>query len=747
MSAIVEPHRRLAAVTEVEPQRLLVEGRSCWRLARAGRVAFLVDAAAYFAAFAAAVERARRSILIVGWDIDSQEPLFHDDRPRELPTRLAAFLDAVVARRRGLHAYVLSWDFAIIYMFEREAFPAIKLDKRTHRRLHFRLDGAHPFGASQHQKIVVVDDAVAFVGGIDLTKNRWDTPEHLAHDPRRVTPDGVHYAPFHDVQVMLDGEAATALGELARERWCRATGQRLRPPQGPPKESPKELKDDPWPLDIKPDLEDVQVAIARTEPAYNGYPQVCEVERLHLDAITAARRWIYIENQYLTSNVIGDALSARLQEAHGPEIVVAVPQRNAGWLEENTMGVLRARLLQRLRAADRFGRLRIYCPVVPDLGDAECVNLHSKVLVIDDALVRVGSSNMSNRSMGFDTECDVAIEAAGEAAGDERIAAGIAHFRNRLLAEHLDVAPEHVAEKLTETGSLIAAVEALRGRPRTLRDLDVAVSDWVDELIPDHAVLDPERTAPPEQLLREFVASDIRRSVRHPVIKWIIISVLLGAVAAAWQWTPLNDWLDVETLARWQANLRATPFAPVLVTGIYVLGGLVMAPVTLLIVATALAFGSLTAFVYALLGSLASGMVTYGLGRWLSRDTVRRLTGHRLERLTQRLTRKGLITMVVLRLLPLAPFTLTNLVAGALRIRFRDFMLGTVLGMTPGILAITIFEGELEDAVRAPGIINLLIVAGLVLLMAIAAALARRWLSKEDKHLQLQAPRSGKAGE
>jgi phosphatidylserine/phosphatidylglycerophosphate/cardiolipin synthase-like enzyme/membrane protein DedA with SNARE-associated domain len=729
VSAFIEPHPPIATVSERQAQRLLIEGRNCWRIARADRVAFLVDAAAYFAAFAATVERAKRSILIIGWDIDSREPLFRDDRPRELPTTLAAFLDAVVRRRRGLHAYVLSWDFAFIYLFEREAFPVIKLGRRTHHRLHFRLDGAHPFGASQHQKIVVVDDAVAFVGGIDLAKNRWDTPEHLAHDPRRVTPDGVHYAPFHDVQVMLDGEAAAALGDLARERWRRATGHRLRPLRKPKGESNRESWGDPWPSDIKPDLDEVEVAIARTEPAHNGYPEVCEVEHLHLDAIAAARHWIYIENQYLTSHVIGEALSARLQELRGLEVVVAVPQKNEGWLEENTMGVLRARLLRRLHGADRYGRLRVYCPIVPDLAESKCVNLHSKVLIIDDTLVRVGSSNMSNRSMGFDTECDVAIEAAGE----ERIAARIADVRHRLLGEHLDVLPERVAAKLKQTGSLIKTIESLRGRPRTLQELDSEVPAWVDELVPDRAILDPERSAPPDKLFKEFIANDIRTSVKHPIVKWSLISALLLGIAAAWQWTPLGDWLDVETLSRWEASLQATPFAPLLVIAVYVLAGLLVAPVTVLIVATALAFEPLTAFAYAMLGCLASAAVTYGLGRWLSRDIIRRLAGGRVERLSQRLAQRGLVTVLTLRLVPLAPFTITNLVAGASRLRFRDFILGTLLGMMPGILAIAVFEERLEDVIREPGALNLAVLLGLAILIVIVAALIRRWLRKEER--------------
>ena len=103
--------------------------------------------------------------------------------------------------------------------------PLYALNWKTHSRVRFYMDDKHPVGASQHQKIVVVDDAVAFSGGLDLRKWRWDTPEHHIDDQRRVDPDGKPYPPFHDVQMVVDGAAAAALGQLARERWQRATGE------------------------------------------------------------------------------------------------------------------------------------------------------------------------------------------------------------------------------------------------------------------------------------------------------------------------------------------------------------------------------------------------------------------------------------------------------------------------------------------------------------------------------------------
>jgi phospholipase D1/2 len=150
----------------------------------------------------------------------------------------------------------------------------------------------------------------------------------------------------------------------------------------------------------------VRVAIARTEPQYDYRSEIREVEHLYLDMIKAARRFIYIETQYLTSNVVGAALEERLQEPDGPEAIIVLHPSSDGWLEQHTMDALRGRLLKRLRAADKSQRLALYCPHVPGLGD-QCLSMHSKVCIVDEELARVGSANMSNRSMGFDTECDL----------------------------------------------------------------------------------------------------------------------------------------------------------------------------------------------------------------------------------------------------------------------------------------------------------------------------------------------------
>ena len=124
------------------------------------------------------------------------------------------------------------------------------------------------------------------------------------------------------------------------------------------------------------------MAVSRTLPAHGDQQAVREVERLYLDSIAAARRAIYIENQYLSSYRIGQALKHRLEEAEGPEVVIVLPEKTGGWLEQHTMDVLRGRILCRLRDSDRHDRLRIYYPRIAKKPEFALM-VHAKVMVIE----------------------------------------------------------------------------------------------------------------------------------------------------------------------------------------------------------------------------------------------------------------------------------------------------------------------------------------------------------------------------
>src|SRR5690606_19322852 len=268
----------------------------------------------------------------------------------------------------------------------------------------------------------------------------------------------------------------------------------------------------------------------------NGSQGVRHVERLYLDMIARARRYIYIENQYFTSQKIAQALAARLAEPDGPEIVLVTRLLSHGWLEEVTMQLLRSRHVDTLRKADRYGRFEAYYPHVAGLAPGTCIDMHSKVMIVDDEWLRVGSANLSNRSMGVDTECDLVIQAGGAAAVQERIRA----FRNRLLGEHLDADADAVQQAVDAGGSLRAAIDTLGTPARTLARLEVDAPS--DAAMSAAALADLEKPVSMQSLVAEL-APDTPGSgdaaARFPWGTLLAGVVLVALLSAAWRFTSL----------------------------------------------------------------------------------------------------------------------------------------------------------------------------------------------------------------
>ena len=206
-------------------------GRNCWRIENATRASVIVDADAYFEAGRAAMLKAKRRIMLIGWDFDAHIRLGARHLANE-PETLGDFVLWLVERQPQLEVFVLRWDVGAIRTLFRGTTGVTVLRWMMHKRIFVRLDHATPTGASHHHKIVVIDDCLAFCGGIDMTSNRWDTPEHLDAEPRRISPGGTPYGPWHDATTALEGPVAAALGELARERGA-GGGQPLGPCASP----------------------------------------------------------------------------------------------------------------------------------------------------------------------------------------------------------------------------------------------------------------------------------------------------------------------------------------------------------------------------------------------------------------------------------------------------------------------------------------------------------------------------------
>jgi uncharacterized membrane protein YdjX (TVP38/TMEM64 family) len=382
--------------------------------------------------------------------------------------------------------------------------------------------------------------------------------------------------------------------------------------------------------------------------------------------------------------------------------VVVTRLLSHGWLEEMTMHVLRSRLVRKLRAADRFGRFHVYYPHIEGLAQGTCIDVHSKIMIADDTFLRIGSANLNNRSMGLDTECDIALEAQGR----PDVAQAIRRFRDQLLAEHTGVAPDRVAAACGNNPSLHGAIESLGNAGRQLRPLTDLhdVSDAVADAI---SVTDPERPVALDELVAEFSPEPDPAHATNaaPRRHWLVaggVALVLLAFALAWRYTPLAGWVTVESVTAWVEGFAANWWAPLVVMLVYTPASFVMFPRTLLTLAAGMAFGVALGFAYAMTGILLAASAAYLVGRRLDRNRVRRFVGERVNRIADAVRRHGLPAMTAIRIVPAAPFVVVNLAAGAIRVRYWHFALGTLFGMLPGALVATILGHQVRTAL-GPG--------------------------------------------
>ena len=692
---------------------ILQPGRNCWRLDHADRFYCIQDAAPYFQLVRRALLEARDTVFILGWDIASTIDLAPGLEGADAPTRLDALIAFIAKRRPHLRIYILIWDYGSLYTLEREPLTRWRLRWRMPRRVRFGFDDHHPVGASHHQKIVVVDDQLAFCGGIDLTGHRWDTCDHRLEEPARKTIMGRPYDPYHEVQAMVTGPAAASLGVLSRDRW-RSTGYDHLPPMGT-------ASRDLWPSDVTPDLTDVDVAISRTMPASDGQPAIRECEALFHDSIARAKRSIYIENQYFTDDTLADALAARLTEPDGPEVVVVVPKECHGWLERQTMGAFRDVAFRRLTDADTSGRLRLVYPIASRAHDVPTF-IHSKVMIVDDELVRIGSANFARRSMGMDSECDLAVEAGGDA----QARAGVRRIRDRLVAEHLGLAVDAVSVEVERTGSLCALIDAHQGADRTLLPVEPVTDQAAEPSTVLRATVDPGEPLGFGPTLSQMVPPGDATGGSTPLRMWILPGIALLAVLVTS--SAINTRPEFQAVREALQGTASLPSALWIGTTAFVLAGLLLVPLELLTIAAAVAFGALRGGLVAAIGSLMLTVIGYVAGRAIGASGVARWVSRRSYRSVRQLGARDVIGVLVLRLSNVASTGAVHLLCGAGRVPFMAYMAGTIIGMVPAIVALSALGGVFRDALLNPTMSNALTTITVAVLLIVLARAVRTLL-------------------
>jgi phospholipase D1/2 len=216
--------------------------------------------------------------------------------------------------------------------------------------------------------------------------------------------------------------------------------------------------------------------------------------------------------------------------------------------------------------------------------------------------------------------------------------------------------------------------------------------------------------------------------------KALVLLVILLGLPLLWRWTPLYDWFNLRTILAWQESVKNDPAAPLYVLAAYLIGSLCFFPVMILNLATVFAFGPIWGNIYALGGWLLSSAEGFGIGRLIGKDLLHKLAGQRLTPLVDRLEQHGFLAVLAMRLVPIGPFTLVNLFIGASGIRFWDFFLASVVGRVPGMLILTLFAAQIENALRRPGLISFgLLGFALIVVPLVISRFTKRYADRDKR--------------
>jgi phosphatidylserine/phosphatidylglycerophosphate/cardiolipin synthase-like enzyme len=405
--------------------------------ARAGnRLDVLVDGCEALPAIAAELARAESYVHLAGWFFSPELDLSRDDEPMIVRNLLAELAERVDVR-------LLSWKGAPVPVFKPSQRDVREMldSMARHTHIEARSDGCTGFTHCHHEKTIVIDGRVAFVGGIDLTLDGgdpWDTPTHVARG-------GIGW---HDAAVRIEGPAVVDVAQHFRLRWHGATRELLPRPRRPQ------------------DAGDVELQVVRTLPA-GTYRAARRGDYSILEAYTAAlrsaERFVYLENQFLWSPEVVSILAGKLRNPPSDDfrVLVVLPAR-----ANDGADISRGQVAALIHAADESTRF-LACTIYARAGNLrDPVYIHSKIGIVDDRWLTIGSANLNAHSLFNDTEMNV-VTLDAEVARAARL---------RLWSEHLELPvddvqgdpikliDEHWERISTEQLELLEAGEALTHR-------------------------------------------------------------------------------------------------------------------------------------------------------------------------------------------------------------------------------------------------------------------------------------------
>lgn len=694
------------------PGSIFRQGENCWVSSKASYAAPLIDCANYYKALHSSLAKAKHSIFIVGWDIDSRIRLLHgeDEARSEAPSVISELLAWKAEQNPDLKVYLLRWDSSLAFFAQREMWAKEVWDENTPDNVKTMLDDTIPMGGSQHQKIVIVDDEVVFSGGMDVSTNRWDTRDHPPQSDERDGPEG-EYGPLHDVQAVYAGPIVKDFAELVRWRWLRVAESEPIEFRDNPRNGLDDSLPDAWPDGFDPWFEKVDCALARTIPFMDEVEPVQEVRNMLLDLINQAERVIYIENQFTSRQEIAEALNKRLKTCPDLNVIIVSSYEPKGRFECEAFWASRIEFKKILfKGVDPDRIVMSYSSITDEQGRSAYKRIHSKVMTIDEQYLVIGSSNLSNRSMTLDTEIDTVYFG-----NNEHNSRQIAKVRDDLLAEHTGRDLPTTARLMKEANPARAIMEGQLAHGYVLTQVN-------DEIFTDQpsdnlfrSFSDPEEPliAIPTLDGDTMPAKNPRRRTIMIGLGVLVLAILGGLMYWASQAIP---WLNADSINAFLEESRGTYFALPTVLLVYVVGGILFFPVTVLSIAVAAVFGPIWGPIYGILGALLSSATMFGVGKLLGNAGLKKIGGPKVEALDQKLKSSGIVGVAAIRMLPIAPFSLVNLVAGISSIGIFQFLVGTFLGMFPPMIAKGLVGDSITQIFRNPSVETISYLAGGIVL-------------------------------
>lgn len=674
------------------------QGENCWVSNTATYATPLIDCANYYKALHSSIVKAKHSIFIVGWDIDSRIRLIRgeDEKRSEAPSVVSDLLAWKAEQNPDLKVYLLRWDSSLAFFAQREMWAKEVWDEKTPDNVETVLDDSIPMGGSQHQKIIIIDDEVVFSGGMDVSTNRWDTRDHPVISAERDGPDG-EYGPLHDVQAVYSGPLVKEFGELVRWRWLRVA-----------ESQPIDIREDAktglddglpaaWPDGFEPWFENVTCALSRTIPFMDDAEPVQEVRHMLLDLIDQAERVIYIENQFTSRQEIAEALNRRMKVCPDLHVIIVSSYEPKGRFECEAFWASRIEFKKVLcNGIDEERVIMTYSSITDEQGRTAYKRIHSKVTAIDDKYLVIGSSNLSNRSMTLDTEIDTVYFG-----NNEHNQRQIEKVRDDLLAEHTGRDLPTTAKLMQEANPARAMIEGQLAHGYILTQVN-------DEIFTDQPADNLYRSFsdPEEPLIAMPTLDGTAMPVKNPRRRTIMIGLgvlFIAILGGLMYWASQSiEWLSSDSINAFLEESRGTYFALPTVLLVYLVGGLLFFPVTVLSIAVAAVFGPVWGSIYGILGALLSSASMFGVGKVLGNAGLKKIGGPKVDAVDQKLKQSGVVGVAAIRMLPIAPFSLVNLVAGISSIGLFQFLAGTFLGMFPPMIAKGLVGDSLTHIFRNP---------------------------------------------